>query len=322
IQPTVLDYLLRLFQTLTITIMFVRLYLLISLALCLALPIGAQEQPLAEATQTVLPSPAESAAELTYRDVVVLGLVEGATEFLPVSSTGHLILTSELLGLNQEIPLLSPNGKEIKLKADIDGNAYPLTLKTAVDNYSIVIQIGAIFAVVIVFRQRVTSLFWGVLGKDPQGFLLFRNIVVAFMPAVIFGLLLASLIDDYLFGPIPVLVALVGGGILMLLVEKVNKPKDSEIDLHELTIKQSLLIGLMQCIAMWPGTSRSMITMVGGYMVGLSARRAAEFSFLLGLPTLSAASLYKGYKMGPAMIEAVGFGKLAVGCLVATVTAA
>jgi len=257
-------------------------------------------------------------AKITYTDAIILGVVEGLTEYLPVSSTGHLILANRFLGLDSDQPLANQSGE----------NGAPVrTLREAANAYAIIIQGGAILAVLIIYWQRILDIIAGVFGRSRTGLLLFRNLVVAFLPAAIFGLLLESWIDRHLFGPLPVINALVVGAFLMLAVEKWRGRRKSETfsegpDLHELTVTRSLMIGLLQCVAMWPGTSRSMMTIVGGYLAGLSPTRAAEFSFLLGLVTLSAASGYKAVSEGRWMLESLDLGPVIVGILVATVFAA
>lgn len=205
---------------------------------------------------------------------IVLGLVEGITEYLPISSTGHLIITSSLLGL--------------------DGGA----TKQAVDDFNIVIQGGAILAVLGLYRARVMQMLRGVFGKDPAGLRLFVNLVVAFLPAAVVGFLLHDLIERYLFFPVPVLMALAVGGVYMMALEQWRRGRfgipshGNRRGVEDVTIKQAFGIGCLQCVAMWPGTSRSMMTITGGYLAGLAPAAAAEFSFLLGLPTLGAASVY------------------------------
>ena len=262
--------------------------------------------------------PADRPAELTYLDAVVLGVVEGLTEYLPVSSTGHLILANRFLGLDSDRPLGEP----------LPGDPEPKTLRDAANAYTIIIQGGAILAVVLIYWRRILDIVAGVFGRSRTGLLLLRNLVVAFLPAAFIGLLLEDWIDRHLFGPLPVINALVLGGILMLAVEHWRrKRKGPEVfsegpDLHELSVRGSLLIGLLQCVAMWPGTSRSMMTIVGGYLAGFSPARAAEFSFLLGLITLSAASGYKTVSEGGWMFEALDLGPMIVGIIVATIFAA
>lgn len=302
---------------------------------------------LASAAAQAPGEPAESARSLTYKDSVVLGIVEGVTEYLPISSTGHLILTNAVLGLDGDSDALDKHGKPIMRPNGTDTPA-PMSIKEAADGYSIIIQAGAIAAVILLYWRRIWTVIMGILGKNPHGLLLARNLLLAFLPAVFFGLLLDDWIEARLFGPLPVAVALVGGGILMLAVERWRKNKSAATsqkpaspdtphnpattpanltpptgpDLHELSIKQSLAIGLLQCVAMWPGTSRSMMTIVGGYLVGLSPVRAAEFSFLLGLITLTAAAGYKSMDIGLPMLNAFGIGPVLLGCLVAMIAAA
>ncbi len=280
-----------------------------------------------EAPATPAPVPARN---LTYLDGLILGVVEGVTEYLPISSTGHLILTNYLLGLDAPTPLLDRNGAFIPGK-EIDpltGLPKPFTLGEAANAYSIIIQGGAIIAVVILYWKRLWGIVLGILGKNKNGLLLLRNLMTGFLPAAVLGLLLDDFIESMLFGVWPVIVALVAGAFLMLLVERWRKNRhapdapESGPDLHELSLKQSLLIGLLQCVAMWPGTSRSMMTIVGGYLVGLSPARAAEFSFLLGLVTLSAAAGYKTLSLGPQMLAALDLGPVIFGIVVATVAAA
>lgn len=252
-------------------------------------------------------------------DGAILGLVEGLTEFLPVSSTGHLILTNNLLGLDSDEPAVDTEGKFIKNK---DGKFY--TVKEAVDAYSIVIQIAAIIAVFFVYWQDVSSMLLGLIGKSIVGFKLLRNLIVAFLPAVAIGLLLHDLIETYLFSVWPVIYALVMGALAMFLVQnkygKTFKNATRAVELHELSIKQSFVVGLFQCIALWPGTSRSMVTIIGAYVVGLRPVEAAKFSFLLGLITLSAASVFKIYSDGVNMFEALPIMPLVVGFVVAFIS--
>ncbi len=274
----------------------------------------------------------QSAQGLTFLDATILGIVEGITEFLPISSTGHLILTNHLLDLDNETPLFSPSGEPLWVIPPNPSNpeGVPLTSKLAADTYAIVIQAGAIGAVTILYWSTIMTIFSGLLGKNPEGIRLFRNLIVAFFPAVIAGLLLEDWIDKYLFSVSTVVIALIAGAILMLWVDWWWKQRSSdasssglkkELDPAQMTVPQSLFIGLMQCFALCPGTSRSMMTIVGGNLAGLSPAKAAEFSFILGLPTLTGAALYKGYQNGGAMIEVYGWPQITWGCLVAAISA-
>ena len=246
---------------------------------------------------------------------IVLGLVEGITEYLPISSTGHLILASALMGLDESEQQ-----------------------KSAVDAFNIVVQGGAILAVLGLYWPRVLQMIKGVLGQDKEGFVLARNIVIAFLPAALLGVPLNDWIEEKLFNTWPVLIALVIGAVYMMLLDKYKihpKRKDAEDqegveqigkDITQLRALDALIIGLMQCVAMWPGTSRSMMTITGGVLVGLKPKQAAEFSFLLGLPTLGGACVYKLYKdmsgEGPNMFEVLGVTPILIGIAVATVSAA
>ena len=229
---------------------------------------------------------------MTLLDAAILGLVEGITEYLPVSSTGHLILTSALLGL--------------------DGSG--------IDAFNIVIQGGAILAVLGLYRARVLGMAQGLIGQNPQGRRLLVRLLIAFAPAAVLGPILDDTIEATLFRPVPVLAALAIGGVIMLKLGK-GRANSSDTDPADLPLRAALLIGLAQCIAMWPGTSRSMVTLAAGVALGLRPARAAEFSFLLGLPTLGGACVYKLVKDGDTVL-ALGTPSLVVGILVATVSAA
>ncbi len=272
--------------------------------------------------------PEPPARQFTYSDAAILGIVEGITEYLPVSSTGHLILTNAALGLDSDAPLPDPNGNILWIKdSESEDGQRPFTLANAADAYAIIIQFGAILAVALLYWKRLFTILMGILGKDPDGLRLLQNLMVAFLPAAVLGLLLDDWIEAALFGILPVVIALVAGSILMLAVEFWHRRQnrdasDAGPDLHELNTRQCLTVGFLQCIAMWPGTSRSMMTIVGGYLVGLSPVRAAEFSFLLGLITLSAASAYKALSVGPQILQTVPLGPLLLGILVAAVSAA
>lgn len=250
--------------------------------------------------------------ELTYLQAALLGLVEGITEYLPISSTGHLILVSALLGLDA-----------------------PPERKSAVDAFNIVIQGGAILAVLGLYWPRVARMLAGLAGRDPEGRRLLGLILLAFLPAAVLGPFLDDAIDARLFNPPAVVTALVGWGVVMIFVDRWQRrrfaaPGEAEAatarTLEAMTWRAALFIGLLQCLAMWPGTSRSMITIVAGMLVGFSPRRSAEFSFLLALPTLGGACAFKVAKdvLGdaPSALASLGLAPMAVGIVVATVSAA
>ena len=233
-------------------------------------------------------------------EAAVLGLVEGLTEFLPVSSTGHLILTSALLyGRSEE------------------------SHKAALDSFEIVIQGGAILAVVLLYWARIAQMVRGVLGRDPDGVRLAGKIVLAFLPAAVAGAVLSKAIKATLFSDWPVLAALAVGGVWMIWLG--GRGRSGERDVTAISWRTALGIGIFQTLALWPGTSRSMVTIGGGMLLGLSAVAAAEFSFLLGLPTLGAACLHdlagNLRHGGPSMFQQLGVGPVTVGVVVATVAA-
>lgn len=267
-------------------------------------------------------------AELSIADAIVLGVVEGVTEFLPVSSTGHLIIASRVLGLESEQPLRGSNGRPLwfrKPSAKHPGGI-PLTLKLAADTYTIVIQFGAIAAVGILYWRQLVAMVLGLVGRDPAGRKLLVNLVIAFVPAAVIGLLAKDWIDDHLFSVGAVIIGLAGGAGLMFFAEHwrsrnfKSRPADDGLD--RLAPHQAAGIGLLQVLSLWPGTSRSMTTIVGGYFAGLEPKRAAEFSFLLGFITLTAATVFKSYQGGAAMIQVFGWSHVLLGAVVAAVTAA
>lgn len=225
----------------------------------------------------------------------LLGLVEGLTEFLPVSSTGHLILVSQWLGSQDE----------------------------GAKAFDIVIQLGAILAVVVHYRALLWARLTGLVERDPAAIRLFAALVLAFAPVAVVGLLLGKTIKRLLFGPLPVALALLCGGIVMIAIERWRRSRQV-VGLHgseHVTPKRALLIGLGQCLSLWPGMSRSMSTIVAGQLTGLSTATAAEFSFLLSIPTLGTATLYEAYKSRHELSQGVGSAELAAGLLVSFIVA-
>lgn len=239
---------------------------------------------------------------MSWWQALVLGIVEGVTEFLPVSSTGHLILAAWLLGF-----------------ADDPARWH------AASSFSIVIQAGAIAAVLLLYWRRVVQMLRGVVGQDAAGRRLAINLILAFLPAAILGPILNNAIQEFLFRPWPVVGALFVGAWLMLAVARsrqLNPPSDGGRTIDDIDYRIALLIGFGQCIAMWPGMSRSMMTIVAALMLGLRPKDAAEFSFLLGLITLTAATGYEAVHGGAQMLDEFGVSAIIIGFLVATVSAA
>ena len=234
---------------------------------------------------------------MSWLDALVLGLVEGLTEYLPVSSTGHLLLAMRALGI--------PPG---------DG----------ADAYAICIQAGAIVAVLGLYRARVAEMVQGVVGRSREGLRLAVNLAVAFVPAAVLGLLFQSAIREHLFGLWPITIAWALGGVVILLLPHGGRGRTpgEGLELEAMTAKHALVIGLMQCLALLPGTSRSLVTILGGRLAGLSLRASVEFSFLLGVLTLLAATVYEAWRGGAAMLTEFGAAPIALGFIVAWASAA
>ena len=225
---------------------------------------------------------------------VVLGVVEGVTEFLPVSSTGHLLVTQRLLGIAKT---------------------------EASDAYAICIQAGAIAAVLALYMGRIRQMGAGLLGRDAEGRRLAGALLLAFLPAAVVGFLLDAPIERALFGPWPVVAAWAVGGVAILLLARRPPRPGSALGLDEITAGRALLIGLAQVLALWPGTSRSLVSILAAGLVGLALPAAIEFSFLLGLVTLGAATAYKLLQHGHEMLSAYGAASLAAGFVAAALAA-
>ncbi len=226
-------------------------------------------------------------------EAVFLGVVEGLTEFLPVSSTGHLILIGRLLGLRGP----------------------------AVDAYSVVIQLGALLAAVVYYRRVFVDLVRGVLGRDAESLRLLRSLIVASLPVLALGYLFGKQIKARLFQPSTVVLALLFGGLLMLAVEWLHarRPPPQQQTASQLSLAGALITGLVQALSLWPGTSRSMACIVGAQLSGLPRAAAADFAFLLALPTLGTATLYELLKHGRELSTSVGIPQLVLGLLVSFV---
>ncbi|KHK64671.1 MULTISPECIES: undecaprenyl-diphosphate phosphatase [Pseudomonas] len=226
----------------------------------------------------------------TAFSALILGVVEGLTEFLPISSTGHQIVVADLLGFGGERAMA----------------------------FNIIIQLGAILAVVWEFRRKIFEVVLG-LPTQPGARRFTANLLIAFFPAVILGVLLADWIHHYLFNAITVATALVVGGLVMLWAEKRQHRVHAE-SVDDMTWKDALKVGLAQCIAMIPGTSRSGATIIGGLLFGLSRKTATEFSFFLAMPTMVGAAVYSGYKYRELFVPA-DFPVFAIGFITAFIFA-
>lgn len=222
---------------------------------------------------------------------VLLGIVEGVTEYLPVSSTGHLMLATELLGYDAE--------------------------KWAL--FNIAIQPGAILAIVVLYWRTFWDVFIGLFSWDPKALAFVRNLLLAFLPAVVLGLAYGDYIEALLENVVVVCWALIVGGVAILLVERLARPRESG-GVAEVGTLTSLLIGLVQCLAMVPGVSRSGATILGAMTFGVDRKTAAEFSFFLAVPTLSGATALQLYKHGGAM-TATDMEAIAIGFVVSFVVA-
>ncbi len=235
---------------------------------------------------------------MDWGQALVLGIVEGVTEYLPVSSTGHLILAQRALGI---------------------------PASEAADAFAIVIQAGAILAVLGLYAGRVRQMALGLVGRDPVGRGLALALVLALAPAVGVGVPLEGLIKKHLFDLGPIVAAWAAGGIAILVIfarrSRRGIAPDAGLSLESLAWRGALIIGAFQLLAVWPGTSRSLVTILGGLAVGLSLTAAVEFSFLLGVVTLGGATLLDTVKHGQAMLDAYGWLPLAVGFAAATVSA-
>jgi undecaprenyl-diphosphatase len=196
---------------------------------------------------------------------ILLGVVEGLTEFLPVSSTAHLILTSQIVKFD-----------------NIQNSVFEIT-----------IQLGAILAICFLYRSKIYDVIFKINEKKQQKFSL--NIILAFLPAAIIGLSFHKEIKDFFFSNLTIAISLILGGIIMIIAEKINLKKEID-DIDKITYKKSLAIGFCQALAMIPGVSRSGSTIIGGLFLGLNRKIAAEFSFFLAIPTIGAATIYDLYK--------------------------
>ena len=226
----------------------------------------------------------------TFIGAVLLGIIEGATEYLPVSSTGHLIIFVDLLGFT------GPPGKV----------------------FEVFIQLGAVLAVCLLYWRKILDVVLG-LRRQPREQQFAMAVILAFLPAAVLGVILHDFIKEVLFSPLVVAIALIVGGIAIILIEKF-KPDPKVYSIDRFGYKLALQIGLIQCVAMIPGVSRSAATILGGMLLGVDRRTATEFSFFLAMPTLLGAAVYDLYKNRAGITDEGGL-VLAVGFIVAFFTA-
>jgi undecaprenyl-diphosphatase len=230
---------------------------------------------------------------LSIPEAILLGVVEGITEFLPISSTGHLLVVQQLIGFDTA------------------------EAESAADTYAIAIQFGAILAVALLYRQRLSQMAAGLAFRSHDGQVVLTRLLMAFIPAALLGAVFGDAIKEQLFGPIPVVIAWAVGGIFLLLW----RPRAGDMSLVQMSARSAFIIGVAQALALWPGVSRSLVTLVAALMIGLSMAAALEFSFLLGLATLSAASLYSLVRDGDELFEQFGVLAPVVGLIAAFITA-
>jgi undecaprenyl-diphosphatase len=221
---------------------------------------------------------------LSLWHAVVLGFVEGLTEFLPVSSTGHLLAAKDLMDLGQTE-----------------------AAEKAIDSYIVSIQIGAIFAVIALYKKRVSQMYHGLRGRNSEGQRILLSLSVAFIPTAVIGLLLAEPVKNQLYGIRAIASAWIVGGVLILFAHQKRWLRQTGLPIERLSLSGAALVGVAQAFALWPGVSRSLITILALIAVGLSLGAAVEFSFLLGLVTLTAATIFELSKEGGNIIDHFGY---------------
>lgn len=201
---------------------------------------------------------------------IIVAIVEGITEFIPISSTGHMIIVGNIINFKGAFA----------------------------NSFEVVIQLGAILAIIVLYWGKIWSSVVEFFKLKPSGIKFWTNIIVAFIPAAVFGFLLNDKIDEYLFNPGTVAVGLVVGGILMIIIENKFRNKHTTKSVEKISFKQSFKIGCFQCLALWPGMSRSASTIMGGWICGVSTVAATEFSFFLAIPTMVGATALTLFKTG------------------------
>jgi len=233
----------------------------------------------------------EIQVEQSLLTIVLLGIVEGLTEFLLVSSTGHLILAGAILGFDGE----------------------------ASKSFKIAVQLGAILAVTVAYRQKLIEVIVGLVKREADARVFARNILIGFAPAIAIGVFAYSNVRSMMGSPVAVSMALILGGVAILVVEKLTKAPRI-MRLEEIPVSSAACVGVIQCLAMIPGVSRSGATILGARLIGVERRAAAEFSFFLAVPTMVAATTYDLYKSRH-LLDASHLGDIAIGFGVAFVVA-
>lgn len=228
---------------------------------------------------------------------IILGIVEGITEFLPISSTGHMVIVGKFINFTGEFATL----------------------------FEIVIQLGAILAIVYLFKEKIFNSLKNLKPKE-EGFNLWTKLVLAFIPSAILGLLLHETIEKYLLIPVSVAGSLFVGGLWMIYAENKYRKNDTIQSIDEVSYKQAFIIGCFQCLSiLWPGFSRSAATIIGGWIMGLSSAAAAEFSFFLAIPTMIAATIFAllKFEMALSFVQLIAlFAGFVVSFIVAIVVVA
>ncbi len=275
-------------------------FALVGIAVIMTASSATQAVPGIAATPEVVTTSSEAGKELTAVKAAVLGVVEGVTEFLPISSSGHLLIAERLMNIGDK----------------------PATKKAA-DTYTIVIQAGAILAVLVLFWRRVIDVLKGVIGKSAEGRKLFVALILSFLPAAAIGIAGESGIKKHLLEPIPVAIAWIVGALAILVVGSKLHERGKTIgrNITDITARDAIIIGFAQALALWPGTSRSLVTILGALALGISLSAAVEYSFLLGLMTLGAATAKDVVSDGQHLIDTYGATNPLIGFVVAFVAA-
>lgn len=234
----------------------------------------------------------------------IIGIVEGVTEFLPVSSTGHMIIVGHLIGFSE------------------GGVPAELYTKQYIDAFTMIIQLGAILAIVVLYWNKIKKTFKNFSPRKPKsGFKFWFNIFIACLPAGVLGLTFNDWIEEKLFNPITVTAALLIGALWMIFAENKYRGKYTTKTIDEVNVKQAFIIGCFQCLALWPGMSRSASTIIGAWIVGLSTVAAAEFSFFLALPVMVGVTLKSLLDINIAALGTVQIIALVVGFVVSFIVA-